>query len=73
MVIQVRQTRHTGHYLRNKAKLISDLLLRTAAHGCASVGRLAKTYLHQLCVDTRCNLENLPGGTYDKKCDDDEE
>ena len=29
-------------------------------HECANIGRPARTYLHQLCVDTGCNLEDLP-------------
>ena len=35
-------------------------------HGLVSVGRLARTYLHQLCADTRCNLEDLPGDMNDR-------
>ena len=52
--------RHVGHCWKSKNKLISDVLLWTPTHGRASVGQPARTYLHQLCVDTRCNLENLP-------------
>ena len=46
----VRWTRHTGHLL------ISDVLLWTPTHGHASVGRPAKSYLHQLRENTRWNL-----------------
>ena len=49
-----------GNLLR-KDKLISDVLLWTPTHGCTSIGWLARTYLHQLCVDTGCSLEDLPG------------
>ena len=49
--IQVRQTRHEGHYSRSKNKLISDFLLWTPTHGHANVSQLERTYLHQLCVD----------------------
>ena len=41
-------------------ELISDVLLWTPTHGCASVGRPARTYIQQLCEDTGCNPENLP-------------
>ena len=30
-------------------------------HGRASVGRSTRTYLHQLCSDIGCSLENFPG------------
>ena len=36
-----------------------------ATHGHPSVGRPAKTYIHQLCVDTGCSLEDLPGAMDD--------
>ena len=42
-------------------KLINVVLLWTPTHGRANVGRPAKTYLHQLCADTGCSLEELPG------------
>ena len=58
--IQVRQTRHAGHCWRSRDKLISDVLLWTHTHGHTSVGRPAKTYIHQLCADTGCHLEDLP-------------
>ena len=38
-VIQVRQRRYVGYCWRSKDELISDYLLRTPSHGCASVGR----------------------------------
>ena len=49
--IQVRQTRHAGHYWRSKDELISDVLLWTTANGQAKVGRPARTYIQQLCED----------------------
>ena len=58
--IQVRRARHVGYFWRSKDKLISDIFLWTPKHGNNSVGRLAKTYIHQLCVDTRCRPEDLP-------------
>ena len=36
--IQIRWTRHAGHFWRSKDKLISNVLLWTPSHGCASVG-----------------------------------
>ena len=59
--IQVRRTKHAGHYWRSKDELISDVLLWNPSHGWAKVGRLARTYIQQLCADTRCRLEELPG------------
>ena len=50
--IQVRRTRHTGHSWRCRDELISDVLLWTPTHGCAKAGRLARTYIQQLCEDT---------------------
>ena len=59
--IQVRQTKHVGHCWRSKDELISDMLLWTPSHRRAKVGQPARTYLQQLCADTRCSLEDLPG------------
>ena len=56
--IQVSWTRHVGHCWRSKNK-ISDLLW-TNSDGHANVGRPRRTYL-QLCIDTGCRLEDLPG------------
>ena len=58
--IQVRRTRHAGHCWRSKDELISDVLLWTPSHGRAKVGRPARTYIQQLCEDTRCSPEDLP-------------
>ena len=58
--ISSKTKRHQGHCWRSKDELISDFLIWTLAHGCAIVGRPAKTDLHQLYVDTGCNLEALP-------------
>ena len=59
--IQVRRTRHAGHCWRSKDELISDVLLWIPTYGCAKAGRPARTYIQQLCEDTGCNPENLPG------------
>ena len=44
--IQVRRTRHAGHWWRSRDELISDLLLWTPAYGRAKAGRPARTYIH---------------------------
>ena len=53
---QVRWARHVGHCWRRKDKLV----LSSSIHGPTSDGQQAKTYIHQLFVDTGCRLENLP-------------
>ena len=65
--IQVRQTRHAGHCWRSKDELISDVLLWTPTHGCARVGRPARTYIQQLCEDTGCNPEDLLEAMNDRR------
>ena len=65
--IQVRRTRHAGHCWRSKDELISDVLLWAPSHGCASVGRPARTYIQQLCEDTGCNPEDLPEAMSDRE------
>ena len=57
--IQVRRTRHAGHCWRSRDELISDVLLWTPTHGRAKAGRPARTYIQQLCEDTRCCPEDL--------------
>ena len=58
--IQVRRTRHAGHCWRSKDELVSDVLLWTPTYGQAKAGRLARTYIQQLCKDTGCNPEDRP-------------
>ena len=65
--IQVRWTRHAGHCWRSKDELISDVLQWTPSHGRAKAGRLARTYIQQLCADTGCNLEDLPEAMDDRE------
>ena len=65
--IKVRRTRHAGHCWRSKDELISDVLLWTPTHGCARVGRPARTYIQQLCEDTGCNPEDLPEAMNDRE------
>ena len=51
-----------GHCWRSKEKLISDIhiiLLWTPTNGHTSFGQPAKTYIHELSVDTEYHLEDL--------------
>ena len=63
--------RHAGHCWRRRDRLISHILLWTPTHGGTSLGRLGKTYINQLFVDTGCNLVDLPGTM--RKTDDEKE
>ena len=65
--IQVRRTRHAGHYWRSRDELIRDVLLWTPTHGRAKAGRPARTYIQQLCEDTGCCPEDLPGAMNDRE------
>ena len=58
--IEVRRTRHAGHYWRSKDELISDVIQWTPKYGRAKVGRPARTYIQQLCEDTGCSPKDLP-------------
>ena len=65
--IQVRRTRHAGNCWRSKDELISDVLLWAPTYGQAKAGRLARTYIQQLCEDTGCNPEDLPDVMNDRE------
>ena len=65
--IQARRTRHAGHCWRSKDELESDILLWTPAYGQSKIGRPARTYLQQLCDDTRCNPEDLSEAMNDRE------
>ena len=58
--IKVRRTRHAGHCWRSRDELISDVLLWIPSHGRAKAGRLARTYIQQLCEDMGCSPEDQP-------------
>ena len=47
------------HYWGSKDKLLSDCQW-TTTHRHTSIGQPAKTYIHHLCADTGCSLEDLP-------------
>ena len=67
--IQVRRTRHTRHCWRSRDELIRDVLIWTPTYGRKKVGRPARTYIQQLCENTRCRPEDLPGAMNDgEKC-----
>ena len=57
--IQVRQTRHAGHWWRSRDELIRDVLLWTPTYGRAKAGRPARTCIQQLCEDTGYCREDL--------------
>ena len=58
--IQARRTRHARHCWRSKDEIVSDVLLSTPAYGQSKAGRLARTFIQQLCDDTGYNPEDLP-------------
>ena len=66
--IQVRWTRQTGHCLRSRDKLISDVLLWTPTYGRAKAGQPARTYIHTAHValktcQRRWTIGRSAGGT----------
>ena len=65
--IQVRRTRHAGHCWRSRDELIRDVLLWISTHGRAKAGRPSRTYIQQLCEDTGCCPEDLPGAMNDRE------
>ena len=65
--IQVKRIGHAGHCWRSRDKLISDVLLWTPTYGRAKVGRPARTYIQQLCEDTRCSPEDQPEAMNDRE------
>ena len=52
------QSLHSG---RSRDKLSCNVLLSTPTHGCPSVGRTTKFYIHPFCANTECRLEDQPG------------
>ena len=65
--IQVRRTKHTGHYWRSRDELISDVLLGTVSHGRAKAERPARTCIQQLCEDTGGSLGDLAEAMNDRE------
>ena len=64
--IQITWTSHVGHNWRSNDELISNVLLWTPSHGCASVGQPTRTYLQQLYTETGCSLEDLSEAMNDR-------
>ena len=64
--IQVRRARHAAHCWRSRDELISDVLLWTPTYGRTKAGWPARTYIQQLCEDTGCSPEDLPGAMNDR-------
>ena len=60
-IIEIRQTRHAGHCGRNKDELIRDVPPWTPSHIPAKIRWQTRIYLQQVCADTWCSLEDLPG------------
>ena len=65
--IQVRRSRCAGHCWRSRDEFIRDVLLWAPTHGRAKAGRPARTYIKQLCEDTGCCPEDLPGAMNDRE------
>ena len=65
--IQVRRTRHARHCWRSRDELISDVLLWTPTYGREKAGRPARTDFRQLCEDSGCSPEDLPGAINDRE------
>ena len=65
--MSIRWTRHAGHCWRSRDELIRDVLSWTPTHGRAKAGRLARTYIQQLCEDTGCCPEDLPRAMNDRE------
>ena len=64
--IQVRRTRHAGHCWKSKEELISNVFPLNPSHGREKFRRPARTNIQQLCADSRCSLEDLPGVIEDR-------
>ena len=65
--VKISRTRYARHCWKSRDELISDVLLWTPLHGRAKAGWPAWTYIHQLCVDTRCSAEDLPEAMDDRE------
>ena len=56
-----------GYVVRtSRDEFKSEIILWTPSHGQAKAGRPARTYIQQLCPDTGCSLEDLPGTMNDR-------
>lgn len=64
--IQERRLQFSGHCMRSKSEVISDVLLWEPSHGKRSRGRPAKTYIDQLVEDTGLEREDLQKAMEDR-------
>ena len=64
---QARRTRHAGHCWRSREVFISEVLQWTSTYGRAKARRPARTYIQQLCEDTRCGPEDQPEAMNDRE------
>ena len=65
--IKIRRTKHAGHCWRSRDELVSDVHLWTPSHRRTKAGRPVRTYIQQLCADTRCSSEDLPKAMGDRE------
>ena len=65
--IQIRRTRHAGHWWRSRDELISDVLLWTPTYGQSKAEQPARTYIQQLCEDMGCSPEDEPEAMNDRE------
>ena len=65
--IQVKRTRHAGHYWRSRDELKGNELLWTPRYGREKAGRPARICIQQLCEDTGCSPEDLPEAMNDRE------
>ena len=54
----ISQKHPAENCLRSKDKPMNDVLLQTSTQGHATACQLAKSYINQLCADTRNSLED---------------
>ena len=59
--IQIKWTRHAGHWWRIRDEFISDILLWTPSHGWAKAWQPARIYRLQLCAYIVGSLEEILG------------
>ena len=57
--IQIRGERNVGYCWKSKKELIRDVILWNPTDEHTNTGRPAKTYMHQLCVDTGYCLDDF--------------
>ena len=65
--IKIRRTRYAGHSWRSRDELMSNLLPCPPSYERAKAGKLARTYIQQLGVDTRCSPEDLMKAMNDRE------